>query len=197
MAEPEFTTEELATEEWRNINTPGYEGLYQVSNLGRVRSMRNRTSSKAGSILKPRTKASRDGKGRYGRVMLSNGTARKSEQVHNLVAIAFLGPIPKGQEVNHKDGQKWNARLSNLEYVTHLKNMQHAIATGLHDYDSVRGEKNLNAKLTDEKVKIIRQRLREGIGVVAIGREVDMPYQRVQEIRDGVGWTHVQLEQGS
>lgn len=179
---PTFSEDELQNEEWRPV--VGLELLYEVSTLGRVRSIRNCTSSKVGHILKPKGR-------KYSRLILSNGPLRHTVLVHRLVVFAFLGEPPPAHEVNHKDGNKFNNRLVNLEYVTHPENHRHAVATGLHTYDSIQGERNVNAKLTDEKVRLIRQRLRDGVGVNAIGREVGMPYQRIQEIRDGIGWAHI------
>jgi len=185
---PAFTAEELAAEEWRPV--VGFEALYEVSSLGRVKSLRKCTSTFVGRIVKARSKGSKG----YLSVNLSPGSGRTkiTHLLHLVVARAFLGPPPEGKEVNHEDGIKTNPRLSNLSYVTKPENHRHAVVIGLHTFDAVRGERNVNAKLTDDKVRLIRRRLREGVGVSAIGREVGMPYQRIQEIRDGYGWNHIQ-----
>lgn len=124
MADQEFTTDELATEEWRDV--VGYEGIYSVSNLGRVRRDAPSRNSRVGRPMNlAYTK-------RYVLITLSKNTIQKSHSVHALVAAAFIGPRPDNQEVNHKDTNKHNNRSSNLEYQTRLGNAQHAAANGLY-----------------------------------------------------------------
>ena len=108
---------------WKDI--VGYEGLYQVSNLGNVKSLHYR-NKKIHHILSPR-------KHHTGYLMVSLTSNRKAKcfNVHRLVAIAFI-PNPNDLPcVNHKDGNKHNNNVSNLEWVTHQQNTRHAIATGL------------------------------------------------------------------
>lgn len=113
-------------EEWRPVK--GFEGIYEVSNLGRVRSLdrvltlRNgRTQPIKGRIMK----LGLHYKG-YVRLMLSNGGDREhSHFVHRLVAEAFIpnpGDLP---EVNHKDQDKGNNRADNLEWCTHKENSRY------------------------------------------------------------------------
>ena len=100
-------------EEWRDIR--GYEGLYQVSNLGRVKSIpREKTK---GGILKPL----KDTTGYLSVNLYKNGKIKRCK-IHRLVANNFL-------EVNHKDGNKLNNNLSNLEYVTRSQNILHRFRT--------------------------------------------------------------------
>lgn len=132
----------LKNEEWKNI--PGYEDLYQASNLGRIRSVDGKiTSSKLykirvwkGRILKNRTKT--PAQNGY-RVSLWKDGKDKDWLVHRLVAMAFLG-IPKGIEitntgkrmtVNHKDGNRFNNKIENLEWVTLEDNIRHAFNNDL------------------------------------------------------------------
>ena len=106
------------SEEWRPV--VGYEGLYEVSNLGRVRSCA-RVVFFINGKHKPyqsRIKALRINQGGYVLVTLSKNCKRRSFTVHKLVARAFLGPCEEGIEVNHKDEDKTNNRLDNLEYCT-------------------------------------------------------------------------------
>lgn len=94
--------------------------FYEVSNFGRVKTLRASAILSAGSLLKLR----RDKYG-YMRVVLA-GDKHYSRVVHRLVAFAFIGEPPDGCEVNHKDGNKENNRLSNLEYVTKSENSLHS-----------------------------------------------------------------------
>lgn len=107
-------------EEWRPI--PGYEGLYEASDHGRIRSLdrtitRNgRPSRLQGRVLTP------VGDGKYG--YLRVGLGRKNLKfVHRLVAEAFIGD-GSGLDVDHRDGDPANNHLSNLRYLTHAENMR-------------------------------------------------------------------------
>src|SRR5262249_26053802 len=73
------------------------------------------------------------------------------------VALAFLGPPPFKKNVNHKDGQKKNNNLDNLEYLSQKDNLAHARRLGLIKPVNRRGENNPNAKLSAKQVKIIRE----------------------------------------
>lgn len=116
-------------EEWRKI--PGFDGRYEVSNLGRVRSYANgRHGNKAeSSVLAP--KKIRSG---YLQVCLykpNNGGKAITGLIHRLVALAFIGNPNNYPYVNHKDGNKGNNRSDNLEWVTASENSYHAFKTGL------------------------------------------------------------------
>lgn len=139
-------------EERRDI--PGYEGCYQVSDLGGVRSLdrRVRTVSRHG------TESTRFAKGQpvrpqkhscgYAQMYL-NGHTRL---VHQLVMLTFVGPCPEGMEVAHRDGNPANSALYNLRYDTPLGN---ANDRRLHGTSGV-GEQNAFAKLSLEDVRTIR-----------------------------------------
>lgn len=109
------------TEEWRDIID--YEGFYQVSNYGRVRSL-DRVINKhfyKGRILKQVSN------GQYLYIKLSKNSIWSRFSVHRLVAIMFLGfDTSSGLEINHIDHNKLNNRLDNLEIVTHEENMDKA-----------------------------------------------------------------------
>jgi len=101
---------------WKDIK--GYEGLYQVSDEGYVRRIYKDGKTK---LLKNRPSAN------YYTVCLSNKCEKKTCAVHRLVAETFL-QRPEGKtEVNHKDGDKLNNRVENLEWVTQQENQIHAI----------------------------------------------------------------------
>lgn len=131
---------------WKDI--PGYEGYYQVSNTGEVRSL-DRVIHKSGGVsqnrkghLLPR----RENEDGYRTVRLSKDGVRKQFSVHSLVAKAFVAGYFDGAEVNHKDCDRANNIPENLEWVTHADNVQYTILKGRHisqtaDYA---GEKNPN-----------------------------------------------------
>lgn len=118
----------MKKEIWKDV--PGYEGFYQVSSKGRVRSLERDTFySKNGKRL-TRTKKTRILKqskspAGYPRVNLFRDAKMWRVDVHVLVALTFIGPR-NGLMVNHKDRSKDNNKSENLEYVTHRENMSHA-----------------------------------------------------------------------
>ena len=118
-------------EEWRDIAS--FEGVYQISNFGRVRSLTrtvNRESqgsfTKEGKILK----FDINHKG-YPRIMLSLNGKLRNKLVHLLVADAFIDNKHNKTQINHINGNKSDNRVSNLEWVTPSENLQHAYDTGL------------------------------------------------------------------
>lgn len=109
-------------EEWRDVAV--YEGLYQVSNEGRVRSFRERGSHKVGTtpfIMKTPISMPTG----YHVCNLFKHGKRKSALVHRLVATAFIPNPEQKPQVNHKNGVRSDNRLSNLEWVTASENVKH------------------------------------------------------------------------
>ena len=99
---------------WRDV--VGYEGLYQVSNLGRVKSLNYHRSGKEG-IMKPVL----EDNGYYSVNLYKNGKVKKFS-LHRLVVETFLGKIPNGLVVNHLNEIKSDNRLENLEICTQKEN---------------------------------------------------------------------------
>ena len=124
-----MTRNENMEEVWKDIK--GYEGLYQVSNLGRVRSLdrevKCRTSSsgvskRKGYILKPGIASNG-----YLMVALYNNKVQKCRTMHSLIAEAFIPNPDMLPCVNHKNGNRTDNRLENLEWVTYSENNYHAV----------------------------------------------------------------------
>jgi len=118
-------------EKWIDIR--GFEGYYQVSNTGNVKSLTRKVKTLKGRVNVRKGKEVAKGihpKG-YVIVKLSKEGKQVTATVHSLVANAFIeNPLSKPQ-VNHKDGNKKNNMVNNLEWNTHLENHDHAIRTGL------------------------------------------------------------------
>ncbi len=130
---------------WRKIkNWP-----YKISNYGRVKRSGRGTGTYVGKILKPGV----DTNG-YLFVNLCKDGKTRNVRIHKLVAETFIGPSPKGHEVNHINGHKPNNEVWNLEYVTASENMKHAYKIGLRKCG---GENVGSSKLTNEQVKKIRK----------------------------------------
>lgn len=140
---------------WKSVK--GYEGIYEVSNSGYVRSLdhypigRNGNGIQKGRILK--TSVSSKG---YLQCSLSLEKKRFHTGVHRLVAIAFIENPNNLPQVNHKDGNKLNNNDWNLEWCTNSENQIHAVENGLieHNY----GQKHHMAKLTNVQASEIREK---------------------------------------
>lgn len=144
----------IKDEFWKNID--GYDGKYQISNAGRVRSYQPQYVINKGYVntgvhfMKPND----NGHG-YKYVDLNGNGFRDRRYVHRLVAEYFLPDgFKTGMEVNHKDGDKSNNRLSNLEWLTPLDNKKHAIRSGLVDN---RGSKSTHTHLNDLQATAIKR----------------------------------------
>jgi hypothetical protein len=112
---------------------PGYEGLYEVSNLGRVRSLDRVVNSTLGRsyIKKGRILSDSGSASGYLVVGLSKDGKRNTRNVHRLVAEQFVDGFSDDLTVNHKNGIKTDNYYHNLEWVTQKENLKHAVDTGL------------------------------------------------------------------
>jgi len=159
---------------WKDI--PNYENLYQVSNKGRVYSIRNDLIRK----LRP-------DKCGYPTVSLKKHGKVKLAKVHRLVLLSFQGP--SSLQVNHKNGIKDDNRLENLEYCTASENLKHAFSIGLA---SQLGSRNAQAKVTEEDVREIRKALAEGSTTIkAVAKKYNIARTTVSQIKTGINWGHV------
>lgn len=136
---------------WKDIE--GYEGLYQVSNLGRVKSLSRLIERERSYYSKEKLLKVVINKYNYCKVNLYKSNKIKSFTVHRLVANTFLSNPYNKPQVNHIDGDKCNNCVNNLEWTTASENTQHAIDTGLKN---INGSKHGMAKLTEEEVLEIR-----------------------------------------
>jgi hypothetical protein len=122
------------SEEWRTI--PGYEGRYEVSSLGRVRTISTFYVTRDGhkKAMRPRLRKLAVGPTGYPSVRLSDGSGRgRNWKTCQLVARAFLGvPDTPGLEVCHNDGDKLNNRIENLRWDTHAANVADMMRHGSH-----------------------------------------------------------------
>lgn len=115
-------------EEWRDV--PGYEGAYQVSDLGRVRSLDRVTPD--GRNLKGRVLKQQPGSNGYLKVELSQLGEVRTYYIHTGVAAAFIGPRPLGLQVCHNDEVGTHNQLRNLRYDTRSENAKDIVRSGRH-----------------------------------------------------------------
>jgi hypothetical protein len=171
----EHTSTPVSTsEQWRPV--VGWEGWYSVSNLGRVRRERRGGNARVGMILKP----SADHKG-YLRVRPTKDNFGRLTPVHRIVAAAFIGLCPNGKQINHKDCDKSNNHVENLEYVTASENKCHATRAGRHGM----------TKLTVANVHEIRQLLSAGMSQTIIGKRFGVGQHAISRIHTGKRWAHL------
>lgn len=132
-----------------------------------------------------RTKTGTVGSDGYVRVMLYAGNVGRSATVHRLVAEAFLGPCPKGHEVDHINADKQDNRPGNLEYVTRSENLLRRSARGIG-----RGEDNAAAKITAADARHIRALHAGGLGYKRIAKATDISWNIIRGVCTGKTWAH-------
>ena len=163
-------------ETWKDI--PGYEGQYQASTEGRIRSVdrivysRNWHTGKPfpralmGHVLRP---------GRYcksGHLSVVLGHKAKGIPVHQLIMRTFIGPPPEGQEVRHKNGDPTDNRLVNLEYGTRTDNILDVLYLG-----------KAWRKLTIEDVREIRSELNNGVTGADLAKRYQVSQSTISAIK--------------
>ena len=171
-------------ERWRQI--VDYEGLYDISDFGRVRSARKSTNTFVGRMLRPGEHSLG-----YHQVILYKDGVQRHHYIHRLVASVFIGECNDGEQVNHIDGNKKNNRLDNLEYVTPSENSLHAFSIGK---SSQVGERNSCAKLTEDKVLEVMSLL----GTMPqwkIGKLFGVNQSVISRISTGGAWACVKEEE--
>lgn len=146
-------------ETWKFIQ--GYEGLYEVSTTGQIRSSERKVPmiSRHGNpymmtihekLLAP------DVSGEYLRVTLCKDGKTERLSIHRIVAMTFMSNPENKKHVNHKDGNKYNNAVENLEWSTASENQKHAFETGLQKRTP--GTLSPLAALTKEQVQVIRKK---------------------------------------
>lgn len=170
-------------EVWKNV--VGYNGLYQVSNFGRVRRSSPGPRTYIGKILRPAT--SKKG---YHNVHLHKNKKGKSFKVSRLVAQAFIPNPANKPQVNHKNGIKNDDRSCNLEWVTNKENCIHrGKVLGLN-----KGELNPNAKLKEKEVVKIKKMLKAGKCLIKdIAKIYNVDETTISNINTGKLWAFLKI----
>lgn len=177
------------TEIWKPV--PGYEMLYEVSDLGRLRRV-----STYGSRPKPLNRIITPHRKWTGYVdywLWSNGKPKR-RIAHRLIWESFNGTIPSGLQINHKNGLKNDNRLENLEVVTVSVNMAHSFRVlGRPAPNNPNpGERNGSAKLTEAKVREIRKLFETGVHKRQIAKMFGVTPENIHRIVTRRNWAHVE-----
>lgn len=183
-----MAVEDPTAERWLPI--AGYEGLYEVSDHGRVRSLAHvvhRGGTRAGTIhWKGRILRLHCG-GKYVTVALCSSGKAKTHQVHTLVLTAFNRPPNDNEECDHQDFNRGNNKLPNLRWLTHHGNVAHSTTNGRIPS----GERSAAAKLTERQVVRIRERVLAGETQRSVAAEYGITQQHVHRLATRKRWAHL------
>jgi hypothetical protein len=190
-------------EEWRSVREAN--GLLEVSNLGRVRSVdrelivagRTRLGTMQGNFRARQPgkmlALCEDRRCGYLEVAQMAGGKRRKYRVHRLVAQAFVPGYFEGASVDHKDGNKLNNRADNLEWVTLSENTRRQWASGLVD---LRGAAHPGSKLTKEQAAAIKLLAENGFPAALVGAWFGVQRDTVYAIKAGHRWRNTLKENG-
>lgn len=172
-------------ETWKPV--PGYEGYYEVSDAGHVRSLTRETGYRnrvyAGRLLDPGINHSG-----YPTVTLCVRGQKEHWFVHELVLTTFVGAKPAGLITRHKDGTRTNNRLANLAWGTYAENSADARQHGTHEVGSMRKQ----AKLTESAVAEMRKEAAAGKPVKDIAKKWGVAFRTAAHAISGTKWKHVE-----
>ena len=191
MKELGLQLESLPGELWREV--PQTNRRYYVSNMGRLMTTKYRTSDVASvfwpAIMKPAKDA-----GGYLRTMIVIGGRCRTIKMHRLVAQVWI-PNPDGlPTVNHRDFNKENNAVSNLEWMTQEANSKHYQATGMQPV--FRGAQNWKSRLTEDAVREIKYaascKTKRKWGRKALAEKYGVSVAAIKDVLRGRSWRHVQ-----
>ncbi len=191
------TLPNLPNEEWKDVG--GYEGIYMVSNLGRVKSLtrQNKFGDFVRTIQSKVLRQHLHAMSGYTAIRLcKDDTPGKQVNVHRLVALAFLANPENKKEVNHKDSNRSNNCLENLEWVSPKENIGHAFDKGMFSA-SHNPNRAWSAAMTAETAGKIKGRLLDviefgPIRIAEIAKEFGVTETMVYKIRGNHAWQQVE-----
>ena len=172
-------------ETWKPVE--GFNGRYEVSDLGRVRSYdaaRFMEAVLAGHEPPKMIRALHTASNGYKTISFTIGGVTKTVHIHVLVCLTFLGPRPDGYHAGHRNGDKEDNRLANLRWVTPAENNADKLLHGTHG----RGARHPGARLCEEDVRAIRLRLKAGETAAAIAAGYPVGRSLIQRIGVGKAW---------
>jgi len=175
---------------WKDIK--GFEGLYEISNTGKVRSKDREITYSNGRVHKYKGEEKKiqvRKKTGYNTVNLFKNQKYVQKYVHILVAEAFIPEEEGKTQINHKDGNKSNNTVENLERCTPKENIQHAFKTNLSI--NSRGEKSNLSKITEKQALEIMNLLDTGYSRKEIVKKTGVKYSTIKRIHTNETWKHV------
>jgi hypothetical protein len=169
---------------WKDIK--GYEGCYQISDQGRVKSLQRIVKhSKGGKkLIKERFLNQHVCKSGYYSVLLSKDGINKRVMNHILVAKTFLQNLENKRTVNHIDCNKLNNNVTNLEFLTDSENQLHALKNGIKP----KGENHKNSKLKENDVIEIRS---SNQSLMELSKQYNVAFQTISDIKRKKIWKHI------
>lgn len=173
----------------KDIN--GYEGLYTININGEIWAKTKIQKGRPGrkSHVRKGFKKKIHINGGYPSVVLSKDNKTKHHFLHRLIYENYIGVIPSNLQINHKDGNKLNYNLSNLEVVTCKENVRHAWKTKLAK--PLYGEENNNSRITNDVVKNIRKDRLNGLTYKYIAKKYNISISSVFNVCKKLTWKHV------
>jgi hypothetical protein len=182
----------IEEEIWKDI--PGYERLYQASNLGRIKSLAKMSKNRGGVYLRKENflKPTINNKG-YCIVKLykNEGKIKNTIFVHKLISITFISNPKNYLEINHIDGVKTNNCVQNLEWCSRSHNVKETYRLNLKKAETYKGEGNPTSKLKERDVLLIRTLHKEGISNKNLATKFNVVVGTIGFIINNQTWKHI------
>lgn len=183
-----YNTNDLTNEIWKDV--VGWEGLYQVSSMGRFKSLsREKTLGARGKkIMKSFIMKQNEVKG-YLTILFYNNSIRKKYQSHRVVANHFIENTKNKRTVNHINGNKKDNRINNLEWSSDSEQQIHAVKIGLRN--KTLGENSNLSKLNETLVKEIRELHKQKVKQNKLAITYNINRNTVSNIVNNKTWKHI------
>jgi hypothetical protein len=168
--------QEIVNEIWKPII--GYEGLYEISNYGKVKSLIRKGRPKERFLIQT------DDNNGYLNVTLYKNKNPKTFKVHKLVLLTFIGKCPENKESCHNDGNRYNNFIGNLRYDTRKNNAEDRIKHGT----SRLGMENNKAKFNNEQIIEIRK---SNLKTIELAKKYNVERHAISNIKNRKTWRHI------
>jgi len=186
-------TQKAEIELWCDIK--GYEAIYQISNLGRIKSLKRSfvkrmRNGEPKTVFMPETiRSTRYTKAGYNKISLWNNGKAKHLLIHRLVGEYFVfNPDPINfKQIGHIDNNPSNPRWDNLKWGTQKMNIQYAVECGRWHT----GNKNHKTKLKESDIPVIRKLISENVTSRNIGKQFNVGHAAILSIKNNNTWKHI------